>query len=348
MGENHSFWGFHIYARGDSIVQKGYVALGWPEMGDLSKLPLAREAFKAKVAEVYANASHVPQSAGQLFRFLHEMREGDVIIFRSKVDRQVHIGKVAGPYEYRPDLHDEYCSVRPVQWLKTVPATQFSQGALHELGSALTLFQVRNYAQEYEAVLAGEAPPQVIAEDDDTVGMVAEEIEQTTRDFVLKQLAHHLKGYPFQGFVANLLETMGYRTHVLPKGADEGIDIIAHKDELKLEPPIIKVQVKSGEGSVGGPDVRALFGNLGANEVGLLVCLGTLSAQATDFAKRKSNLRLINGDELVDFVLEHYEALDPRYKALLPLKKVYVPEPITEEPEKWADNKTVRTATASA
>jgi restriction system protein len=106
-----------------------------------------------------------------------------------------------------------------------------------------------------------------------------------------------------------------------------------YKDELKLEPPIVKVQVKSSEGSVGGPDVRALYGNVGQGEVGLVVSLGTFSRQAEDFAKGKSNLRLIDGTELVDFVLRHYEDLDPRFKAILPLKKVYVPAPVEKVKE---------------
>jgi restriction system protein len=85
---------------------------------------------------------------------------------------------------------------------------------------------------------------------------------------------------------------------------------------------------------VGGPDVRALFGNLGSGEYGLLVALGSFSAQAKDFAKRKPNLRLVDGAELVDLVLEHYEALDPRFKASIPLKRVYVPQPADKSQEK--------------
>ena len=312
-------------------MKQGYVALGWPEMGDLKAIGPTRDAFKAKVKQVYGDKSHITNSAGQLFRFLHEMKAGDYVIYRSKVDRQIYIGKVNGAYEHNPTLSAEYCNVRPVEWIKTVPATQFSQGALYELGSALTLFQVKNYAAEYLAVLSGE-PASPVSEEDETVGAVAEEVQLTTQDFILKELDRHLKGYPFQGFVANLLRTMGYRTVVLPPGTDEGIDIIAHRDELKLEPPIIKVQVKSGAGSVGGPDVKALFGNLGPGEFGLLITLGTFSPQAKSFGKQKPNLRLVDGGEFVEFVLEHYDQLDPQYKTMIPLKRVYIPQPIRQEP----------------
>jgi restriction system protein len=332
MAETQVFWGFHIYAEGDALVQKGYLAVGWSEMECLSTIPATREGFKAKVAGVYKTQTQgwVANQAGQLYRFVHEMKQGDTVVYRSKIDKQIHLGKVSGDYEHRPDLSQDYPNMRAVKWLKTVAATQFSQGALYELGSALTLFQVKNYAQEYEDALKGEMNTQA-AGDDETVGIVAEEVEQTTRDFILKQLAQNLKGYPFQGFVANLLVTMGYRTQLQPKGADEGVDIIAHKDELKLEPPIIKVQVKSGDGSVGRQEVQQLLGNLGDGEFGLLVALGGLSPQAKDFAKRKTNLRLVDGPELVDLVLEHYEALDPRYKSFIPLKKVYIPEPVQDK-----------------
>ncbi len=343
MFDSNTYWGFHIYAEGDSLAIKGYIALGWPEMGDLSKIQPTREAFKTKVAEVYGNVSHAANSAGQLFRFLHEMKQGDNVIYRSKVDRQIHVGTIAGPYLYRPD--EDFPNVRAVKWLGTYPLTQFSQGALAELGSALTLFQVKNYADEYHAAFAGEATPKATPSDD-TVAIVAADIEQTAHDFVFKQLARHLKGYGFQSFVAHLLTTMGYRTVESAKGTDDGIDIIAHKDELKLEPPIIKVQVKSTEGSIGGPDVKQLSGNLGNGEYGLLVTTGTYSRQAKDFAKSRANLRLVDGEELIELILEHYEQLDARYKALLPLKKVYIPEPVTEEAEKWAENKTEKTATA--
>ena len=104
------------------------------------------------------------------------------------------------------------------------------------------------------------------------------------------------------------------------------MDIVAHRDELGFEPPIIKVQVKSGEGKVGDPEVSSLSGKVGPHEHGLLVTLGSFTTAATTFGRSKSNLRLIDGDELVDLVFAHYDQFDSRYKGLLPLKRVYVPE----------------------
>ena len=87
----------------------------------------------------------------------------------------------------------------------------------------MSLFQVKNYADEYRAALEGGT--QVVGtETDETVAAVAEDIEENTRDFILKTLAQELKGHPLAHFVGQLLNTMGYRTRVSPEGPDGGID----------------------------------------------------------------------------------------------------------------------------
>ena len=121
MDDSQVLWGFHIYASEDNFIKQGHIALGWHEMGDLSQIGSTRDAFKSKVRDVYGDKSHVTNSAGQLFRFVHEMKQGDSVAYRSKVDRQIYIGKVKGPYDYRPDLNKEYCNLRTVQWIKIVP-----------------------------------------------------------------------------------------------------------------------------------------------------------------------------------------------------------------------------------
>jgi restriction system protein len=331
-------WGIHAGKTGDAdtlFLQKKCIAVGWSKMGDLSALKPDREAFKARVMTAYPDLKPgaVPNNAGQLFRFVHGMKNGDLVLYSSKRDRQVHLGRVEGDYRYDPKTEPGYPHLRNVAWLHALPRTKFSQGALYEIGSSMSLFLVKNYGDEFRTVLEGKAAPIPAAALDDSIAAVAEDIEETTRDFVLKKLAQELKGHPFADFTAQLLHTMGYRTRVSPPGIDGGVDIVAHKDELGFEPPIIKVQVKSTEGSIGDPVVSQLYGKVDANEFGLLVTLGTFTPQAKAFAKSKSNLRLIDGDDLVQLVFEHYDQFDSRYKGLIPLRRVYVPEATENEAE---------------
>lgn len=338
MSENEkTVWGIHGGRTGDAdnlFLRRNFIALGWSKLGDLSKIKPDRESFKAKVEECYPEKKPgaIPNNAGQLYRFIHELKSGDIVLYPSKNDRLIHIAEVIGSYKYDPNMEEAYPNLRPIKWLRAFPRTQFTQGALYEIGSAMSFFQVKTYTEEFLAALEGTVTAQS-AKKDETVALVAKDIDETTHDFILKQLAQELKGHPLADFVAHLLGTMGYRTRISPEGPDGGIDIIAHKDELGFEPPIIKVQVKSSESPISDQIVSALYGKVGEREYGMIATLGTFTNHARNFAKSKSNLRLIDGDELVDLVLQHYEQFDSRYKGLLPLKRVYVPELLEESEE---------------
>ena len=125
------------------------------EIGDFGKLKADREAFKSAVIAAYPGKKPgaISNNAGQLFRFVHEIKSGDLVIYPSKRDRHVHIARVEGEYRYDPSLSPAYPHQRPVKWLLDVPRTNFSQGALYEIGSAMSFFQVKNYAEEFLAAL---------------------------------------------------------------------------------------------------------------------------------------------------------------------------------------------------
>lgn len=325
-------WGIHAGRRGEAdslFLRKNVVALGWAHMDDLSKYK-TREQFKAAYVRSYPDSpsSSVPSQAGQPFRFVREMKVGNIVVYSSKVDRIVHIGEVLTDYQYAPNVDEGYPHQRGVNWLRDSPRTSFSQGALYELGSAMTLFQIKNYADEYLSALETK-PPDIQESEDKSSAISASEIEDQTRDFVIKQLSKNLKGDPLEELIAHLLEKMGYNAR-LTRTNEPSVDIIAHKDELGFEPPIIKVQVKSDTGKSSDKDVSALYGKLGNNEHGLFVTLGSFSPQAHSFDTSKSNLRLIDGSQLVDLLFEYYDQLDTKYKSIIPMRRVYVPEPISE------------------
>jgi len=179
-------------------------------------------------------------------------------------------------------------------------------------------------ANTYPDIKKGAIPDIDSADDDSVTEAISHQAEQTTEDFIIKQLHAKLDGYEFEEFVAHILVCMGYKARVSSKSGDGGVDVIAHKDELGFEPPIIKVQCKKSLTSNGEPEVNQLLGALSDGEYGLFVNLGSYSRPARLLERNKAKLRLIDGDELVDLVLEHYINLSPKYRALLPLKQIYV------------------------
>jgi len=120
----------------------------------------------------------------------------------------------------------------------------------------------------------------------------------------IKAYVDRMAPYDFQDLVAALLEAMGY--HVLwvaPPGPDKGVDIIAGSDQLWIEDPRIKVQVKHRGGSttdVG--DLRAFMAVLGARDVGIFVSTGAFTRDAWSEARTHETrkLTLIDLERLLD------------------------------------------------
>ncbi len=328
--EEKKIWGIHT--QDDNLfLRDNVIAVGWPDMGDLRSIGDDRDAFKARYAEVYPDAKKgsVATGAGMLFRFLHEAQIGDYVVFPSKSNRQVNIGTIESDYIYEENAH-EYVQQRKVKWLKHLPRTSFSQGALYEIGSAMSFFTVKNYADEYLAALDKDFKKTVVDDnsEDESVGATAEDIVESTKDFILKELSKKLKGYDLELFVADLLQAMGYRTMVSAHGGDSGIDIVAYKDEL---PPRILVQVKSGDGDIKEETIQSLKGAMRKGDYGLFVTLSDYKKNAQKYLDSTPVIRGINGTELVDLILKYYEDLSDKYRKMIPLKMVFIPVPRDEE-----------------
>lgn len=324
-GEELRVWGIHT--RDDNTFLKdNIVAIGWNEMGDLKLIEANRDSFKEKYIHSYPDSKKgsIATCAGMLYRFCCEINIGDYIVFPSKINREINIGIIEGDYVFDPS-QKIYYHTRAVKWIKHLPRTVFSQGALYEVGSALTFFTVKNYADEFIAAI-DKSFKKVIADDveDESVGATAEEIIESTKDFILKELSRQLKGYDLEFFIADLLRAMGYRTTVSPQGGDSGIDITAYKDEL---PPRILVQVKSQDSDIKETTIQSLKGAMREGDYGLFIALSNYTKNAQTYLNNTPIIRGINGPELVDLILKYYDGLSDKYKKMIPLKMVYIPVP---------------------
>ena len=320
------------WSLGLSPIEKGFIAIGWAELGDLAKISMSRETLKTALAATYnAKPGAIPVNAGVLFRFIHEMKKGDIVVYPSKPDRMVNIGLVEGDYAFDKTNTQTYPNQRKVKWLRQLPRTDFSADALHEIGSFITLFKVSNNADEFFAAFEGQViqPP---AGDLEAAEAVSSQAEESATDFIIKKLKTGINPYQFEEFIGHVLECMGYHARVTQKSADGGIDIIAHKDELGFTPPIIKVQCKQTLNSIGQPDVAQLYGHVEPSEFGLFVTLGAFTPDARRFERSKRNLRLIDGNALVELIFSHYSNFQPKYQVLLPLRQIYIPGVVTSDP----------------
>jgi restriction system protein len=340
-------WGLHNDHQELDLIANEFVSVGWDDLGDLHALGDDKEVVKDKLAATrpQAKPGAIRVWAGVLLRFAHQMQPGDLVIYPFKADSTLNFGVIEGDYFYDATVA-VHRNRRKVRWLKTgVPRATFSKGARYEVGSAVTLFRVKNHADEFQHFVDGCDPPSggegaaalaAVPVEEATENAEeepnAERIETYTRDFVIETLLRELEGPQFEHLVAHLLEAMGYRTRVTQAGGDGGVDVIAHRDPLGLEPPIIKVQCKRTVSSIGAPAVQSLTGTLapGGDELGLFVTLGSYSKDAIHLGRTRQDLRLVNGNELVELIVDNYESFGPEWKRLLPLRRVYV---VDRDPE---------------
>lgn len=319
-------WGIHT--KDDFLfLNKSVIAIGWKEMGDLSLIGDNRDDFKNKYVKAYPDAKKgsIATGAGMLYRFLYEVQIGDYIVYPSKVNREINIGTVEGEYEYVADAA-EYVQQRKVKWIKNLPRTAFSQGALYEVGSAMSFFAVKNYADEYLAALDKNFKKTTTntddVDEDESVAATAEEIKESTKDFIIKELSKYCKGYSLEDVVNDLLCAMGYRTKQSKQGGDSGIDIVAYKDEL---PPRIVVQVKSGDALITEDTLHSFKGAMAAGDYGWFVTLSDYKPNAKKFLEMNPQISAINGAQLAELIMKYYPDMSDKYTKIIPLERVYIP-----------------------
>ena len=117
-------WGIHNDQSSIDPVADRAIRVGWEEVGDLSSVPTTRDAFKAVITERMPDIEPktIAGSAGTLYRFVHEIRIGDLVVCPNRHRRTLNIGRVTGPYEFLPDtpVHNHR---RQVEWLVPHQAT---------------------------------------------------------------------------------------------------------------------------------------------------------------------------------------------------------------------------------
>ena len=313
MSKDIVVWGIHNTNNESMLLNEKVIALGWTKMGDLRKIKQDKDAYYKLYSKVYPESSKqsVANSASQLFRFVNEAKINDYVIYPTKFNRMINIGKIEGEYFFN-EKEQEYNQQRKVKWIKSFPRNKFSQGALYEVGSFLSFFKIKHYSDEFINALENK---NIISDQDDSDIVTSETIEETTKDFVLKELNKNYKGYDLENVVADLLNAMGYRTKLSKHGGDSGRDIIAYKDEL---PPRIVVQVKSQDGNITESTIQSLKGAMDEGDYGLFVTLSDYTQNAKKYLEKHSIIKS-------DLILKYYDDMSDKFKDTIKLKKVYIP-----------------------
>ena len=303
---------------------EGYVAIGWSEVGrdlrEFSDLESLRAAVKH--GDPGATVMAVAMGAGQLWRFAHELRVGDIVLTADPVNHKVHGGELASDYRFVAggDAQCPYEHRRDVKWTHVFDRDALSVKLKYSLQALMTLFNLGHHREEILALMGmGNGPP-----DDGEVSVA--KLVRDTREAVLSRLGD-MDGEEFEHFVRHLLEVVGFeQTEVTSYVGDQGVDVVGILNARGLASVNLKVQVKRQSGSVGVTIVNGLRGTLAYEEHGLIITTSKFTQQAIEVAETPGlkRIALLDGAGLVDLIMDVYDDLDEEYQARLGLQRVFV------------------------
>jgi hypothetical protein len=129
----------------DECRENGFIGVGWNDVGDVSGL--SRTEFHTLQEQMEAARGYKKEATNQVWTFVHDVQEGDVIVADRGTREILGFGTVVGPYEFVPDAH--YAHQFPVRWDDTVPRR------VEEKGWRRTLIEIK--PEKYEELRA--SPP---------------------------------------------------------------------------------------------------------------------------------------------------------------------------------------------
>jgi len=301
------------------FVESGFVAIGWEKINDTTGRSI--EEVRCEYVENYGGSPFlVALNVGQIWRFANEMNEGDVVLTPNHERASWHLGEIVGPYEYEKDRehHCPYPHRRRVRWFREVEREIIPEPLKSSLGSWLTIFKVSRYANTIDGLIREEPPPP---------GQPVWGSEM--RKAVLQRFLT-MSPTQFEGFITHILSILGFSASTTRPVSDGGVDVEGLATTGLVKVPL-KVQVKRHKGNIGSEVVNQLRGTLANDEYGAVVTASgfTKSARAAAEKKGLKTVFLVDGEGLVDLVLENYEKLDLEYKNLLTLERVFVARKVT-------------------
>jgi AAA domain (dynein-related subfamily) len=128
----------------DEALEKGFIAVGWGQLGDLSGMTL--DQFERRREATLRKHPDWGSGVNQVWRFSN-IKKGDRIVANRGTREVLGIGTVTGPYYY--DANGEMAHRLPVQWDDTRPRT-VDQG-----GWRRTLIELNK--EKFDAIAMGTA-----------------------------------------------------------------------------------------------------------------------------------------------------------------------------------------------
>lgn len=301
------------------FIRGGYAAIGWVEERDLGKVTSKDELY-AIYKQFYDDETSnlvIGQQVGQIARFLFDIKPGDYVITPDANTELLHVGVMAAASPYFHADDSDGCPFphrRRVEWLpQTFKRGTFSVPFQNTMRSSLTVFYV-SQNEEFFAVIGKP----------DLAPHATKEVHDAYRP-VLDQLLE-LNDREFEILITHLLSALGFESaEHTGRSGDGGVDATGVLNVANLASMKLFVQVKRYKlGSrIAAKDVKALRQCIPSGGQGAFITTADFQDAANDIAVEQGfpRIGLVNGRQLVDLLVEHWNDIPEDFKTRLGLKQ---------------------------
>jgi restriction system protein len=303
----------------EHFINGNYIAIGWLSGTDLTNIKNRDELYPIYKVEHPADTSNlvIGQQVGQIARFLLEIKAGDYVITPSSDTEYIYYGVVEDDTSYFYSDGSDGCPYlhrRKMKWNRTtIQRSAFSVPFQNTIRSSLTVFYISHKKNFFETIGKKELIP--------AIDLHSEYDYYTT---VLNKILE-LDDKEFEILITHLLTALGFEgSEHRGRVGDGGVDATGELNVSNLAKVKVFVQAKRYKlGTKINPNtVKALRQSIPFGGQGAFIATCDFQSAAKDVALEQGfpRIGLINGSQLVDILVEHWEDIPEEFKIKLNLK----------------------------
>jgi len=305
------------------FLTNGYIAIGWFEEIDLSPYKSKDELYDPYRKYHKSDTSNIVigQQVGQIARFLFEIQAGDYVITPSQNTEYINYGIVEDGKYYFGDVSDgcPYPHRKRIKWNKEViQRSEFSVPFQNTIRSSLTVFNVSHIKNFFITIGKPESIP-----------ASEKKSEYDYYKTILNRILE-LDDQEFEILIKHILTALGFEAaENIGKVGDGGVDVTGELNVSNMAKIKLFVQAKRYKlgAHINTNIVKALRSNIPSGGQGAFITTADYQKTAKEIAVEQGfpRIGLINGEQLVDILTEHWEALPDEFREKLGLKIGLVP-----------------------
>lgn len=305
------------------FIDGNYVAIGWLPKNNLSEITSRDEIYPLYKKEYPKDISNVVigQQVGQIARFLLEMKTGDFVITPAQDTEFIYYGILEANAYHFSDGADgcPYLHRKKVKWHKEpIQRSQFSVPFQNTIRSSLTVFYISHKKNFFTTI----GKPELVPDSE-------KKIEFDYYTSILNKILE-LDDQEFEILITHVLNALGFEgSEHKGKVGDGGVDATGELNVANMAKIKLFVQAKRYKlGSrINANVVKALRANIPAGGQGAFITTADYQKAAKEIAVEQGfpRIGLINGEQLVDILAEHWNDIPIEFREKLSLKIGLVP-----------------------